>query len=229
MRARVLVISIGAHALVAGALWVAHPGARAPSARPAAAAAAIEVLDVVRREAPAPSMAPAAGGAEPAARPAPRVARVTHRRARGAWTDPRGAITVEPANGAGADGIGDGDGDGHGDGRGDGHGLGAAAPVALMRLSTAAVPAAPARSRARPARLVYPSRRRDVSDAELYVARVTIDDEGYVVGARLVRGFHGPRDTMAASLIWRFRYAPALDDDGRPIRSTLDQRFHLGD
>ncbi|MEO8704631.1 MAG: hypothetical protein ABI867_31540, partial [Kofleriaceae bacterium] len=77
----------------------------------------------------------------------------------------------------------------------------------------------------RPARLIFPSRERDAEDGTLFIARVIIDSDGYVVGAKLVRGFGGPRDTEASDLIWRFRYAPALDDDGHPIRSTLDQRF----
>jgi hypothetical protein len=84
---------------------------------------------------------------------------------------------------------------------------------------------APRVSKARPARLVYPRRNREVGEGETFVARVTIDAEGYVVGARLVRGFGGRRDEEAASLIFKFRYAAALDEDGRPVRSTLDQNF----
>jgi len=83
-------------------------------------------------------------------------------------------------------------------------------------------------SKARPARLIYPTRQRDVEDAELFVARVIVDDEGFVAGARLVRGFGGRRDEVAAQMIWRFRYAPALDAEGRPIRATLEQRFLVG-
>ena len=33
---------------------------------------------------------------------------------------------------------------------------------------------------------------------------------------------------LASQMIWRFRYAPALDAEGRPIRATLDQRFLVG-
>lgn len=60
-------------------------------------------------------------------------------------------------------------------------------------------------SQARPAQLIYPTRHRDVDDAELFIARV-----------------------VASQMIWHFRYAPALDDAGKPIRSTLDQRFLVG-
>ena len=55
-----------------------------------------------------------------------------------------------------------------------------------------------------------------------------VDDDGFVAGAKIVRGFGGRRDVVASQMIWHFRYAPALDDAGRPIRSTLDQRFLVG-
>ena len=86
------------------------------------------------------------------------------------------------------------------------------------------MPAAPRASRARPAKLIYPTRERAVSEGELYSARVIIDAEGFVFGARLLHSA-GPKDADAANLIFRFRYAPALDDDGRPIKSTLEQPF----
>ncbi len=86
------------------------------------------------------------------------------------------------------------------------------------------MPAAPRASRARPAKLIYPTRERAASEGELYSARVIIDAEGFVVGARLLHSA-GPMDADAANLIFRFRYAPALDDDGRPIKSTLEQPF----
>jgi hypothetical protein len=108
-------------------------------------------------------------------------------------------------------------------GFGGGTGLGALAPPPPPPPPPAAL-AAP-RSLARPARLVYPSRERDVEESRLFVARLTIDTDGYVVGAHLVRGFGGPRDRDAADAIWRFRYDPARDDAGRPVRSVLDQKF----
>ncbi|MGE0399385.1 MAG: hypothetical protein AB7T06_21915, partial [Kofleriaceae bacterium] len=108
-----------------------------------------------------------------------------------------------------------------------GIGLGDGARITAETIALV-TPPPPAASKARTARLVYPVREREVDDSELFVARVTIDDEGFVVGAKLVRGFGGPRDAQAADLIWKFRYAPALDDEGRPIRSTFDQRFLVG-
>ena len=135
--------------------------------------------------------------------------------------DPRGEVRVEPGTGGG---TGVGTGAGAGTKMGAGFGLGDGARIA-DEVAAPEPPPAPAASKARAATLVYPVRQREVADFELFVARVTIDDEGFVVGARLVRGFGGPRDAMAADLIWKFRYAPALDDEGRPIRSTFDQRF----
>lgn len=60
------------------------------------------------------------------------------------------------------------------------------------------------------------------------MARLTVDTDGYVVGARLLRGIGGPRDELASQLVWRFRYAPARDGDGRAIRATIEQRFLVG-
>ena len=57
---------------------------------------------------------------------------------------------------------------------------------------------------------------------------MVIDDDGLVARAKLVRGFGGRRDEVASQMIWHFRYAPALDDVGQPIRSTLEQRFLVG-
>lgn len=84
---------------------------------------------------------------------------------------------------------------------------------------------APARSRARAPQLIYPARDREADDAAVFVARLTIDTDGFVVGARLVRGLGGRRDDQAAGAVWRFRYRPALDAGGRPIQATIEQRF----
>jgi len=46
-------------------------------------------------------------------------------------------------------------------------------------------------SKVRSARLIYPARNREVADGELFIARVIVDHEGHVVGARIVRGFGG--------------------------------------
>jgi outer membrane biosynthesis protein TonB len=123
--------------------------------------------------------------------------------------------------GDGGDGGGRGGGHGRGIGRGVGEGLGDRASAG-ERLPS--VPAAPKASKARPPKLVYPTRERDASEGELYLARVTIDTDGYVVGARLLHSA-GPKDTDASTMIFKFRYAPALDDDGHAIKATIEQPF----
>jgi hypothetical protein len=123
-----------------------------------------------------------------------------------------------------------GEGDGVGGNRGRGIGFGDGGRIVLDEQPLALPePAAdvPAPSKARPAKLIYPKRTRELGEDQLFVARITVDTDGYVVGARLVRGVSGPRDTEAADLIFRFRYLPALDDAGRAIRSTFDQPFHV--
>lgn len=123
-----------------------------------------------------------------------------------------------------------GDGDGTGGNRGSGIGFGDGGRIVLDEQPLALPePAAdvPAPSKARPAKLIYPKRTRDLGADRLFVARITVDRDGYVVGAKLVRGIGGPRDTEAADLIFRFRYLPALDDAGHAIRSTFEQPFHV--
>lgn len=122
---------------------------------------------------------------------------------------------------------GAGRGTGHGLGGGIGDGLGAGRDVSAIPRPPPPPSAVVAASKARPARLIYPSRHSDVEPDVLFVAHVTVDGEGYVVGAKLTRGFGGPRDSEASSAIFRFRYDPALDDAGRPIVSSLDQPFHV--
>ena len=124
-----------------------------------------------------------------------------------------------------------GEGDGIGGNRGRGIGLGDGGRIVLDEQPLALPePAAdvPAPSKARPAKLIYPKRTRELGEDQLFVARITVDTDGYVVGAKLVRGINGPRDAEASDLIFRFRYLPALDDAGHAIKSTFDQPFHVG-
>jgi hypothetical protein len=83
----------------------------------------------------------------------------------------------------------------------------------------------PRPSQARPPKLIYPRRDRDIDDERLFVARLTIDVDGFVVGAHLLEGRGSPGAERAASAVWRFRYRPALDAAGRPITVTIEQRF----
>jgi hypothetical protein len=81
------------------------------------------------------------------------------------------------------------------------------------------------RSKARPARLVYPKRNREEDPARLFVAVLKIDADGYVVGAKLEQQPPGVAADRAMSAVWRFSYDPALDDAGKPIASTVEQHF----
>jgi len=126
-------------------------------------------------------------------------------------------------------GNGKGTGNGNGDGTGSGNGRGVQIADDLRALKVPAPPTEATRvSKARPAKLIYPTRERDVEDeADLFVAHITVDTDGDVVGAHMVRTRPGARGDQAANAIWSFRYLPALDDDGRPIRSTFDQQFQI--
>jgi len=134
-----------------------------------------------------------------------------------------GDLRIEPVGDGRRDG--DGDGDGAGLGLGDGLGLADLVPVVPTVPAPPSAPPAPHVSKARPARLIYPSRQTEVEDSALFVADVIVDDEGFVVGARLARGTNGPRDAEAGAAVWRFRYDPARDDDGVRVRSTVQQKF----
>lgn len=137
------------------------------------------------------------------------------------------AYTWERGTGIARDGDG-GEGGGVGGNRGAGIGFGDGGTIAVAENHLVLPkPAERAVSKARPAKLIYPTRERDLGEARLFIARITVDIDGFVVGAKLVRGVSGPRDEEAAELIFRFRYLPALDDGGHAIASTFEQRFHV--
>ncbi len=123
--------------------------------------------------------------------------------------------------------IGDGTGGGGGAGNGDGAGGVGRGGGRGTRAARAATPArAPRRtSRARPPRLVYPKRFRDERGREVFVALLTVDEDGWVVGVRLVQGVNPHADQKALDAVWRFHYDPALNQAGRPIRARVTQRF----
>jgi hypothetical protein len=60
-----------------------------------------------------------------------------------------------------------------------------------------------------------------------FVVLLTIDTDGTVIGARLKRGPPGRRTDRAMAAVWRFRYHPAVDGDGQPIVSRVEQRLVL--
>jgi hypothetical protein len=192
--------------------------APSPPARASASAGGSSATPVATGRAASASLSGAAsasqaGAASARARmPAARVAND-----RSAWA----GLAVRIDN-AGGDGRG-GDGPGRGPGRGIGLGDGGSVKIAQD------VPTAPPPpSRARPARLVYPTRDLEVEDdSYLFVARVTVDTDGSVVGARMLKTHPGSRGERAASAIWSFRYSPALDERGVPMRATFEQPFQV--
>jgi hypothetical protein len=218
--------SIAMHAVLAIAIIAVianRDEVPAPPAQPK-----VDLVDVQLPPAPPPSPAATGGGGGAPVRVASAAPKHVARAHRAQALPKLGELAIEQVDAGGTGGEGGGTGGGIGNGHGRGIGLGDGAGIEVPEIPAPPPPpiAAPVRvSKARPARLIYPSRERDAEDGTLFVARVIVDTDGYVAGARLVRGFGGPRDTEAADLIWRFRYDPALDDDGRPIRSTLDQRF----
>jgi len=120
-----------------------------------------------------------------------------------------------------------GSGEGVGGGRGGGIGFGDGGGIAT-RAAVPDAPAPPPPSRARAAKLIFPARDRDVeSDDDLFVARITVDTDGAVVAVHMVTTHPGVRGDQAASAIWTFRYAPALDDAGVAVRSTFEQPFQI--
>jgi hypothetical protein len=124
-------------------------------------------------------------------------------------------------------GRGDGIGRGMGRGFGDGESGGPEGDVIAARdlIPPPPPPPPPPESRARAARLVFPTR--EGTADELFSALVTVDEDGDVVGVHMVKTSPGSRGEVAAAAIWRFRYAPALDASGKPVRSTFEQPFGL--
>ena len=118
-------------------------------------------------------------------------------------------------------GVGSGGGIGRGHGAGAGDGSGAAQPPPKPARRAAK------RSKARPARLIYPKRLRKVIPEELFIAVITVDSDGYVDGVRLKKGVDPHSDEKALGSVWRFRYDPARDDHGEPIRSRVVQQFMI--
>jgi hypothetical protein len=157
---------------------------------------------------------------------------VTHRPALArspAASTGRGWDQVEISEERAGGGDGHGTGGGLGDGTGDGIGFGAGGGIRTAeqvpeppRVRT------PPPSRARPAKLIYPVRDREVDDeGNLFIARITVDTDGDVIGAHMIKTRPGVTGDQAASAIWTFRYLPALDDSGAPIRSTFEQPFQI--
>ncbi len=155
-----------------------------------------------------------------------RAVRAAPRRAVDAWQSV--SIAMDAPAAAGAGGSGGGNGHGTGWGLGDGNGGGVRIPDDVPVPPAPPPVEAPRISKARPAKLIYPTRDREVEDeADLFIARITVDSAGDVVGAHMVKTRPGARGDQAANAIWSFRYLPALDEDGRAITSTFEQPFQI--
>ena len=246
-RRRAVVVSVAAHVVVLAVLVRGHE--QRPAARPAArlGMATLAVAEVRRPSVASADAAGGGGGGGAEAAPARSVRKADSVRARAVRpvrepsAPARGRVeaaeetetgegetgaedgeTTSPGPGSGA---GPGSGTGSGDGGGEGGGRGRATGYLAVSSAPAPVERPVAFSRARPARLIWPVRRGDESEGTLFVARVHVDREGIVVGARLAAGPPRARESDALTAVWRFRYAPALDDEGRPTASWVDQPF----
>ncbi|HEY4181220.1 MAG TPA: hypothetical protein VGM90_30455 [Kofleriaceae bacterium] len=220
MRRRVFVVSFAVHGVLAVLLvsLAVHPSP------PPRSSVSIEMIAAPPEPAiePAPAVTPTRETSAPTRKRGGSSSRGASAHVGSQFIDPRGDVHYETGDEGGA-----GQGNGHGSGIGSGLGIeDVQGSAAVARLSP---PPAPAKiSQARPAILIYPKKHGADDDPAIFVAQVTIDDEGFVVGAHVMHGEGGPRGQQASDLIWRFRYDPARDDDGRPIRSTLEQPFLVG-
>jgi hypothetical protein len=238
VRRGVLVGSIAVHAVIGAILYGLDLRAPAPPPRPPLD---IEIVEIAPPERPVVAHRDAGGGSPGAVRaqvPAPPAPAVVPAPVPAPRSAPRRAAAQErpasnPGEGDGGEGTGLGGGRGGGIGLGAGPGLGELPALPALPAPPPPPPPPPPPvekppSKARPPKLVYPARDREGEESEMFVARLTIDHEGFVVGARVIRGGRGPRGELASQLVWRFRYAPALDDEGRAIRTTIEQRFLVG-
>jgi len=224
---RAVIASIAIHVIALIALW---PHDHRPSAHvPTATVARIEPTRVdVPREIVVEIVDDGGGGGQTGGTQA-RAVRAAPRRAADAWQSVSIAMDAPMTAGAG-NGAGDGGGTGHGTGwgLGDGNGSGVRVPDDVPAPPAPPPVEAPRVSKARPAKLIYPTRDREVEDeADLFVARITVDTDGDVIGAHMLKTRPGARGDQAANAIWSFRYLPALDDDGRAITSTFEQPFQI--
>lgn len=220
--------SVAVHAVLIGIAL--HAGGASPVEDPVREQPAVELIDV--------SVAPAAAEDGGGGGAAVGMALSGPRRAAAASVEPSARDTdVEPGVVTGIDtgdahGIGTGSGAGNGAGNGIGNGVGDGIGIGIgvgldprAELRQLPAPPPPPVSKARPAKLLHPTRQTEVDEAELFAARITVDETGDVVGAHMTQSHPGSRGEVASSMIWQFRYAPALDDDGVPVRSTFVQTF----
>jgi hypothetical protein len=224
---RWLVVSLALHAVV---LWLVVGSDARGEPRAAVTWSPPVLPSASRPDVAEPMVVEMLGGGggtnnEAASATTTRAAHVGARRARSA--DAWSSVSIKTEAHGDSGGTGAGTGGGTGSGTGSGIGFGSGGGIEVTR-DVPAPPPPPKVSKARPAKLIWPNRDLDVEDESyLFVAKVTVDADGSVVGARMLTSRPGSRADHAANAIWTFRYAPALDDDGRPIRSTFEQPFQV--
>ena len=215
---RWLVVSVAIHALVVCLLVGDGARTNAPATQPATNQTAVEDKPL---EIAMISLSAEGGSSQTAGKPVSRSVHVGSTRARS--TDPWSGLSIH------TEGRGDGQGNGQGEGHGNGIGFGDGGGVRVARdVPPPPMPVIPPPSKARPAKLIWPNRDLEVADESyLFVAKVTVDEDGSVVGARMLTSRPGSRAEQAADAIWSFRYLPALDERGVPVRSSFEQPFQV--
>jgi outer membrane biosynthesis protein TonB len=158
--------------------------------------------------------------------PAPAAAPSTTTETTPIETTPATSANATPAASA-TGGSGGGIGGGTGTGRGTGSGTGVGTGSGTRTGTGTGLKPKPRVSRARPAKLRWPTRQREEVEDWVFVVMLTVDIDGDVVGAKLVKGHSFHENEKAMDAVWRFHYDPALDHDGRPIRSQVRQRFMI--
>jgi protein TonB len=136
-----------------------------------------------------------------------------------------GAITRAGANDAGIDG---------GLGNPDGEGAAAARGSSFLRGGARGAAAPPHESRAAPARPVedytrltppYSSEAIEHDVSASVSLRVEVDEQGRVVAASILKGAGYGLDEIAVKTIKGYRFTPARDDHGRPVRAVFGWRM----
>jgi len=112
-------------------------------------------------------------------------------------------------------------------GQGDSAGARRSPAITGATSAEACCAAAPVRSKARAARLIWPTQHRSEDEGQVFIAQVTVDEDGYVVGVRMTQGMGGRAGERAETAVWTFRYDPARNELGRPIRTRIEQPFML--
>jgi len=211
MRAHVIAVSIGAHAVVVGGL-LALPRHAAPSEPEVRD---IEVVAAPTRQDPPP----------PPARTEPMRDRAPTRVRKAATVRVARApvSTEEPGPGSGSgSSSGSGTGSGSGSSSGSGTGTGSGSGSGVDR-SGPPVPIDASAARTLP---YTAEATRDHVHGDVVVA-IEVDPLGHVARASVQRGLGHGLDEIATGIAMQFRFRPATDRSGTPISGRVRWRFHF--